>query len=157
MQPENSMEFLMSSSCLRIAGVVLLAVLATGCETMPVSGPSTRVVPGERLYAFQQPGFPQSAQISVTRDESLFGSGCFYAVWIDNALAARLGPGETSTFMVRPGGHVVRVGTDPQGSFLCAIDPRLASERETMVNPGEHRAYRFSIDMNSRPSLQRLQ
>ena len=49
------------------------------------------------------------------------GTLCFFSVFLNNVLAARLHTGEVASFFVEPGEVVFGVGYDPMGKGICSI------------------------------------
>lgn len=120
--------------------IVLLVIVAmlSGCSTSPVSSESATPVPAERLHAFQDQG-DGGARFAVTRDEGVFGSGCRTDTAIDGEHAAEIGPGETATFYLKPGRHIV--GINSRGICMGGL-----KEAEFVARKGEVTRYRISID-----------
>jgi hypothetical protein len=88
-----------------IVGALAVALLA-GCATSPVPADKADPVPASRLYAFSG---KSEAQLLVTRDSGLYGSGCNYRLYIDGTLAAEFASGEVARFGVKAGKHVLGV------------------------------------------------
>jgi len=136
---------------LGITGVAFLA----GCATTPVPLSQASQAPPERVLAFQNRPSDDAASITVVRDEGFIGSACFYAVHVNRTLAARLGVAESARFFVTPGEILLRVGRDPLASGLCGSDQDNWTQRETVLRPGESKAFRVSIDSNGKLDVQR--
>lgn len=88
-----------------LIGALAVALLA-GCSTSPISADRADPVPSSRLHAF---GGKAGAQLVVTRDSGLYGSGCNYRLYIDGTLAAEFASGEVARFGVSPGTHILGV------------------------------------------------
>ena len=84
-------------------GALAVAVLA-GCVTSPVPADKADPVPTGRLFAFTE---KSDAQLLVTRDSGLYGSGCNYRLYIDGTLAAEFASGEVAMFGVKAGKHIL--------------------------------------------------
>lgn len=67
---------------------VVFSVLC-GCATTPVSIKDAKQMPKDRLLAFQTQDANKTATLTVIRDEGFLGSGCYYALWINQTLAGR--------------------------------------------------------------------
>lgn len=136
--------------------VVALGVSAlTGClpnVTHPVSSSSAAHVPAERLYEFQSESATTNATIVATRDA---GYGCYMAFYIDNVLAARFKSGETATFHLAAGEHVLKYGRDPQGKALCGTMQSYWSTAETTLGPSELKRFRLTIIKGGENKIQR--
>lgn len=139
--------------CLVVAAAVCLALAA--CATTPVPLAQARPVPQDRLYAFQKPAVQDSAVLLVIRDKGFLGGGCYYALYINNKLAARFETEEKARFYVKPGEVLLRYGRDPKGRSLCGTLEKQWSTHETIMKPKEAKDFRLTIDQNGRPIVQR--
>lgn len=133
----------------------LMLITLGGCATTPVPPAEAKAAPLERKLAFQDKSDAASAALVVTRDAGMLGSGCFYSFWIDSVLAARLDVGETASFYVVPGEHVLGVTTDPQGKMLCSYGSDNITRRETLLRQDERKFYRLSINPSGIVDIQR--
>ena len=129
-----------------LLGIALSALC--GCASSPVSIKDAIQVPADRVLAFQEPTQDKSASLSVIRDSAFQGGGCYYALWINQTLAARLDTSEVAKFFVEPGELLLRVGRDPQGNGLCALGQDQWVQRETLLKPGEQKTFRMTIGVN---------
>ena len=132
------------------------ALLLGGCATTPTPTADAKSAPADRVLAFQDRPVSDAATIVLTRDSGFLGGGCFYAFWISGTLAARLGPGETSRFLLKPGEHLLRSGRDPQGQGLCQIGQDEWTQRETILRSNEVKHFRLLIDLNGKTDIQRM-
>jgi predicted component of type VI protein secretion system len=128
---------------------VVLSVLC-GCATTPVSIKDAKQMPKDRLLAFQTKDANKTATLTVIRDEGFLGSGCYYGLWINQTLAARVDVAEFAKFYVEPGEILLRIGRDPQGQGLCGIDQDNWTQRETIMKPGDQKTFRMTIDENAK-------
>ncbi len=135
------------------AGVIGLAL--AGCATTPVLPSQATAVPHSRLYAFQEAATSDTGSLVVTRDHGFIGSACYYALFINDTLAARFGQSEAATFYVKPGEVLLKYGRDPKGRGLCGTDKDQWSTEETIVKPEQTKRFRLTIDANGRPVVQR--
>src|SRR5450759_1981928 len=103
----------------RICLLLLLMFCANGCATAPIAISEAKQAPPDRVLAFQTPTNNKSATLTMIRDEGFLGGGCYYAVYINKFLAARLNPSEFARFYLEPGEILIRYGRDPQGQGLC--------------------------------------
>lgn len=133
---------------------VALSVLC-GCATTPVSINDAKQVPADRLLAFQTADAAKTATLTVVRDEGFLGSGCYYGLWINKTLAARVDVAEYAKFYVEPGETLLRIGRDPQGNGLCAVDQDNWTQRETIMKAGDPKTFRMSIDVNGKLDISR--
>jgi hypothetical protein len=118
-----------------LVGALAVSLLA-GCATSPISADKADPVPQSRLYAF---GNKADAQVVVTRDSGLYGSGCNYRLYIDGTLAAEFASGEVAKFGVKPGKHIL--GVKP--SAACGGFGLV--EREVEVGAGESVRRRITL------------
>ena len=81
---------------------IFVFVLVAGCGSSPVSSDRADPVPTQRLFAFSDKA---EAQLIVTRDGGLYGSGCNYRFYIDGTLAAEFAAGEVARFGLPAGRH----------------------------------------------------
>lgn len=125
------------------SALALLAVLG-GCSTTPMAPEQAKAVPADRiLYAGAG-----NASVVVTRDGGLIGSACYLAVLLDGQLAARVGPGETVTFRIPAGEHLVGMAADPLGSGLCGLGGMAMREVSATVAPEQTKRFRVLGDMS---------
>lgn len=142
-----------SVSCWLFLG--LTGLILAGCATTPPSLADIKPVPKERLFNFQEKTDKTTAILTVTRDTGFLGGGCFYAFSINNKLAARLNPSESTRFYVEPGELIMRTSRDPQGKGLCALGQDDWTQRETVMHAGENKAFRMTIDQNGKSDVMR--
>jgi hypothetical protein len=134
--------------------VVLLSIVS-GCATTPVRHSDAIKAPQDRVLSYQTINDKATSTIVITRDEGFLGGGCYYAVFINTILAARLNPAETVNFYVEPGEIMLKVGRDPQGKGLCAVGQDEWTQRETIMRPHETKYFRLTIDVNGKTDIQR--
>lgn len=130
-----------------IAGLVLASM--AGCTTSPVSPARAKAVPPDRLI--HQSAADSNASITVTRDTGwIAGGGCYVGILIDGKLAARIATGESVTFGVASGRHLVGMSGDPMGSGLCGLGiGQTVKESSTELKAGESQKFRVSGDSSS--------
>lgn len=121
---------------------VLPLLVLSGCASY--QSDEVHPVPTDRLLAYQQPG-KDSVKVEVTRDVGYLGGGCLVAVTIDHEVAARIGKGESASFHVPVGKHVVGIIGDKDGEGLCS---KAMLRRELLVSlePGGNNAFRINSD-----------
>lgn len=139
----------------RLALALFGAVILAGCATTPTPIAQAKMAPPSRVSAFQERADAASATLALTRDQGFLGSGCYYAFWINSVLAARLDVGETASFFLSPGEHLLKVGRDPLGQGLCGADSDNWTQRETILRPNEKKHFRLSIDEGGKLDIQR--
>jgi hypothetical protein len=111
--------------------------------------------PADRVLAFHIAAGNKSAILTVIRDHGVLGSACYFAVYINQVLAARLDVAEFAQFYVEPGEVVLRAGGDPQGIGLCAFASDMWTQRETFLKPGEQKSFRLSFDTSGKFDIHR--
>jgi len=121
---------------------VLPLLVLSGCASY--QNDEAHPVPSDRLLAYQQAG-KDSVQVDVTRDSGFLGGGCYVAVTIDQEVAARIGSGESASFHVPAGQHVVGITGDKDGDGLCS---KAMLRRELLVSlePGNDNRFRINSD-----------
>lgn len=115
------------------AAIALLA----GCANQPVSFSEAQPVPADRIYAFQAPA---DSTVFVTRDSGLLGVALKTNLYIDGILAAKFSSGESASFGVTQGSHIMGVKADIGGGML--------SEREITVKLGDRPHQRIVVMMD---------
>jgi len=138
-----------------MCSLLVLLVLVSGCATTPVPISEAKLVPKDRLLAFQTSSAEKTAILTVVRDEGFIGGGCYLALYINRVLSGRLDVGEFGKFYVEPGEILLRVGGDPQGTGLCGLGTDDWTQRETFLKPGEMKSFRLSIDGGFELDIQR--
>ncbi|MDG9885395.1 hypothetical protein N7650_21385 [Pseudomonas sp. GD04058] len=128
--------------------IVVLTLLA-GCTTSPISAGKAKAVPSDRITYLSPDN--ASSSITVTRDTGwIAGGGCYVGVLIDGKLAARLATGETVTFRVTEGRHILGMSGDPMGKGLCGLEiGQSIKESSADLKQGEAQRFRISGDTSS--------
>ena len=130
-----------------------LVCVLTGCATVETRLPDAVPVPQERVLLAPTQG---DASITVVRDTGFLGGGCFFALYVNKQLAARMGPEEKLTFAVQPGEVLLGVSRDPKGQALCSADTDPTRvQRETILRPGEHKVFRMALQPSGNVDLVR--
>ena len=135
-----------------VCAALACAVLA-GCATSAVPVADAVPVPADRVLAFRSPS-DGKATLVVIRDRGFAGSACFSSFAVNGVLAARIGPSERVELIVPAGELLLRVGRDPQGSGLCAMNEQWV-QRETILRPGERKTFRLSLSANGQMDVMR--
>lgn len=134
---------------------IALSLLLSACATSPVSIEKATPVPADRLLAFQD-HLPGGASITVLRDSGFTGSGCYGAFTINGTLAARFAAAESANFYVPAGDLLLRYGSDPQGKAMCGLNSDYWVQRETVLNEGENKIFRLSINASGALDVMRV-
>ncbi len=140
----------------RVLLATVIAVSIAGCSSTPVDSGSAKRVPANRTFAYQA-SVPSGATVIISRDNGFWASGgCFVTVMIDGKKAAKINTGETSTFQVEPGRHIVGIAGDDTGSGLCSMQiGQPVKEIAAEITASEIQKYRISGSQNGndiRPS-----
>jgi hypothetical protein len=132
--------------------LVAASMLLASCSTTPTNEPVA--APAERVASLPDPG-SASGTITFVRDSGFTGRACNVGVFVNQALVARLAAAETATFKVPSGEVLLKVGRDPAGRGLCAVNGEEWTQRETSLKAGEHKTFRVTIDGSMRADVQR--
>lgn len=128
---------------------LLLLSSLMGCARLSTPIPYSEAIPTpkDRLFEFQQQNDKRTSSIIVVRDVSFFGGQCFHAIWIDGTLGAKMEPGETATFYLEPGEHLMKIGNVGSGDSICdAHKDRVL--RETFLKPNQQKYFRALWNKN---------
>ena len=79
----------------------LLLALLTGCATSAVTIDKAKPAPAERVLI--NTADSKEAKITIIRDSSFMGGGCYIDVYLNDTLAAKLDTAEKVTFNVKSG------------------------------------------------------
>ncbi len=107
----------------------------------------------KRIYAFGKPTDSNTSIITITRDSGFNGSACYYALYINDALALSIGASETAQLFVPAGEVTMRVSFDPNGSGLCTLNKDW-TQREFILKQNMHKFFRISTDAGSKIDIQ---
>jgi len=138
-----------------IAIAMLASAAFAGCSTTPTSIAEESGLPAERRLLSE--GIGDSA-IIVVRDQGFMGAGCYFALYVNGQLAARMAPREMVQFRMPAGEALLGVGRDPQGQGLCSasLDGTLV-QRETMLKAGETKRFRVALNASGAPDIMRAE
>lgn len=130
---------------MRLSLAVLPFVFLAGCSSYQID--DITPVPPERLMAHQEQA-QGTGELRVNRDVGYLGGGCFVELLIDRQVAARVGRGESASFHVEPGQHIIGIGRDNEGEGLCAL-ARLRREKLVTVEAGQKYTFRIVSEASS--------
>ncbi|MBS0584028.1 MAG: hypothetical protein JSS42_13095 [Proteobacteria bacterium] len=116
-----------------------IAITIVACTTTPTKSSESKPVPPEYVYLSGE----GESTIIVTRDSGFLGSGCQYGLVIDGKAAADFKTGETATFRIASGDHILGIGASKDPALLCRIRPTI--NRETALKPGQVKRFRITI------------
>lgn len=126
--------------------LMLISCFLGGCVSTPVSLKNAIQAPTDRVFAFQTSTKSTTASITVIRDKKYLGSGCYFALYINNILSARLDVAEFAKFNLDPGEILLKVGNDPQGRGLCGLGSEANwIQRETVLKQNDNKIFRMTF------------
>lgn len=125
--------------------IIAAAVGLSGCATQystAVSPRNANHVPQERLHLVEFKD--ANATITIVRDLSEAGSACYWGVFIEDQLIARLGVTEKVDVHVKAGPLKLATARDPMGRGLCGTAlGRFELVRGTVLQAGESKVFRL--------------
>lgn len=127
--------------------------MLSGCAAPPTVGEATPA-PGNRLLELQAEERGKDATVTVVRESAIQAGHCFFGIYIDGKLVARLDNNEKASFHVKPGRRLVGVGSDPQGGGSCSGNSAYRREVATWIQVGEQQTFRIAFQpmLDIRPS-----
>lgn len=123
---------------------ILILLAFTACHSSSVPLQKATPAPSERVLAFHDPIPPPASTIQVVRDTGVGIPGCYFEIYVNQTLAARIDKGEHVTFYLSPGPLLLQVGPDLEGKVLCGYDPGNATQIKTTLRPNEEQVFRIS-------------
>ncbi|UVL30137.1 3-isopropylmalate dehydratase [Pseudomonas donghuensis] len=121
-----------------------MIVAFSGCAAPPTIGEALPA-PGNRLLALQAEDRGKDATVTVVRESAIQAGHCFFGVYLDGQLVARLDNNEKASFHVKPGRRLVGVGSDPQGAGSCSGNSAYRREVATWIEIGEQQTFRIAF------------
>lgn len=130
-----------------------ITTMLSGCAAPPTLGEATPI-PNNRLLAYQVEEHGKHASVTVFRESAIPSAQCYFAVYVDGVLSARLDNNEKASFYLKPGRHLIGVGADPQGAGNCSGNSGYKREVATWVEVGEKQTFRIAFQpmLDIRPS-----
>lgn len=128
---------------------ITAAIVLTGCSSTPVNQASAKKVPASRTFAFQA-DVSGGAKLVVSRDKEFWASGgCYATVLVDGRKAARIDTGETVSFKLKSGRHIIGIAGDEEGNGICALQiGQPVKETSAEISPGETLKFRIMGTQN---------
>jgi len=125
---------------LSFAPLLLSCLLLQACETTPVHQTAATPIPKDRIVALPsiESSVVDPAQLTITRDSGLFGSGPSILLAINGKKVAYFRTSEILTLTLAPGEYVVSIVPYP----ALGASPR---EYEIHLQPKAHSHYRISV------------
>lgn len=138
---------------MRALFVIAVTTFLSGCASPPTVGEAVPV-PNNRLLAYQVEDEGKDAAVTVVRESSFQGGVCYFGVYVDGKLVARVDNNEKARFYLKPGRRLIGVGSDPQGAANCSGNSSYRREVATWVEAGERQTFRISFQpmLDIRPS-----
>lgn len=127
----------------RLIAVATIAVLS-GCAAPPTIGEAV-LTPNDRLLGLQSEDHDKYGTVTVVREGAFQAAHCFFGVFVDGQLVARLDNNEKASFHVRPGRRLIGVGADPQGAGPCSQNSQFKREVATWLQIGESQTFRIAF------------
>ena len=124
---------------------LLCAIVLTGCAT--TSTPVGEATQGTVLAGAMTKPSMGAVPVTVRRDQGMMGAACSQRVAVNGTAVADLRSGQSVTFYVQPGRHIL--GARPNG--LCGGGD---AETDLNVQPDMPMAYRISSDQSGSIRLQ---
>ena len=130
-----------------------LIIVISGCVSSPTIDEAV-LAPSNRLLTFQTQDIGRDATVTVVREAAFQAGHCFFGIYIDGMLVARLDNNEKANFFVKPGRRLVGVGSDPLGEGNCSGNSDYKREVATWVQIGENQTFRIAFQpmLDVRPS-----
>lgn len=138
---------------MRLLIAAAITTMLSGCTTPPALGEAT-IVESNRLLAHKSENRGNDASVTVFRESAVPSAQCYFAVYVDGVLSARLDNNEKASFFLKPGRHLIGVGSDPQGAGNCSGNSEYKREVATWVQVGERQTFRIAFQpmLDIRPS-----
>lgn len=125
-----------------LAAAMIMAF--SGCAAPPTIGEAVHA-PDNRLLALQAEDRGKDATVTVVRESAIQAGHCFFGIYVDGKLVARLDNNEKASFHVKPGRRLVGVGSDPQGAVSCSGNSGYRREIATWIGVGEQQRFRIAF------------
>ena len=126
--------------------ILLLALTAAGCSTIPTSTvpiteQSGKPVPAERIYQRQLtvPSPGHTAKVSFLRDVGFLGGACTHKILVDGQAVFDIRSGEYQTLYLAPGQYLFAL--EIKGG-LC---PKFSASHNAVLSDGAEETYRILI------------
>ncbi|MNC42590.1 hypothetical protein D3C75_914080 [compost metagenome] len=138
---------------MRTLFAVAAITMLSGCASPPTVGEAVPA-PSNRLLAYQVEDKGKDAAVTVVREGAFQAGNCYFGLYIDGKLVARVDSNEKANFYLKPGRRLIGVGSDPQGAGNCSGNSSYRREVATWVQAGEHQTFRISFQpmLDIRPS-----
>lgn len=138
---------------LKCLTLIVFATSLASCAA-PLTIGEAKPAPANRLLALQSKDSGKDGTVSVVREGAVQAGHCFFGIYVDGKLVARLDNNEKASFYVKPGRRLIGVGSDPQGSGPCSGNTRYRREVATWIQPNEVQTFRIAFQpmLDIRPS-----
>lgn len=122
--------------------LVMVIIALAGCASSVVPASKAVSAPADRVYKYQN-AKPESGVLTVVRDNSFTGGGCYASIFINGDRVATLDSKEKASFYLPNG--VWMVGAQIQGGGLCGYSGE-RQEREVTLNSHSDKFVRVFTD-----------
>lgn len=136
-----------------LAWLAVCVLLLSACSSSSMPFGDVTTVPSNRQMAYHLKRSGPSSKLVVTRTRDYLRSGCYYAVYINETLAARMEPGERAEFYVPAGKVSYGVGPDPYGRPICRDDSDEPDHQRSTLQAGETRQLRLNVNLDGTAEL----
>ena len=119
---------------------VMLALVAAGCATAPITMQSGTPAPPARIHQAELtvPGPGRTAKVSFLRDSGALGAACAHKVSVDGRAVFSLRSGEYQTLYLTPGQHTFALEVEG------AACPKLSASRSAVLGASGEEIYRIA-------------
>ena len=117
-------------------------VALVGCATKPIAPNLAINAPSDRVLAHQAP-VPGGGAITVVRDEGFTGHGCYFGVFVNGDLAAKLATAERVQLYLPARRSLL--GSHAVGGGLCSTADRNERPTAVQIASGDSFTYRLAI------------
>lgn len=140
---------------MRLIVSFILTVILIACASTPTVSSSISV-PTDRHLLHSATTEKNTSEIVIVRDRSFAGGACYYAVYVDNQLAARIGAAEKVALKIEPGERHIKITRDPQGRGLCSLGNDM-TEQKVALGRSDKRYFQLSTSISGWPHLEGIE
>lgn len=140
---------------MRLNSILVFSLILSGCTSIATSLES-KPVPTARLFLKAQKREKDIAEVVIIRDRSFAGSACYYAIYVDDNLAAKIGAAERAEIKLDTGERRIKVTRDTQASGLCSLGDDM-TEQKVVLMGSDKKYFRLSMTFSGWPQLESIQ
>lgn len=138
-----------------ILATVALGFWVVSCATVETKVDKAKPAATQMLFAYQSETPTATATLILTRDSGTPSAICPVSIHIDGVLAGQFASGETASFHVEPGEHVLKMGWSKLAKGPCALARNLGVTRELVIAANASKSYRLAIGISGVMDIQR--